>query len=145
MARVLLHFRAMSQPHETLIAWQRADDLCLAIYTLTKKFPRDERFGITSQIKRAAFSVPANIVEGYAFPKSPSRLRFLRISLASLAELGYGLHFAKRVGYLTDADWQRIDEQVRRTAAPLQGLLKQQLSKQAPEKYLPDDRSKLGS
>ena len=72
------------------------------------------------------FSVAANIVEGYAFPKSSNRLRFLRISVASLAELGYGLHFAKRVGYVSQDEWQAVDLQIRQTAAPLQGLLKQQ-------------------
>jgi four helix bundle protein len=116
----------VSQPHETLIAWQRADQLCVDVYELTKQLPRDERFGLTSQIRRAAFSVPANIVEGYAFPKSPSRLRFLRIAVASLAELGYAMHFAKRVGYLSECDWKLIDEQMRQTAAPLHGLLRQQ-------------------
>jgi four helix bundle protein len=122
----LLSLVRMSQPHETLIAWQRADDLCYAVYELTKRFPREERFGLTSQIQRAAFSVPANIVEGYAFSKSPSRTRFLRISVGSLAELGYALHFAKRVGYLSDDDWNVVDQLVRQTAAPLHGLLKQQ-------------------
>lgn len=116
----------MSQPHESLIAWQRADQLCVDIFDITRRFPREERFGLTSQIKRAAFSVPANIVEGYAFPRSPSRLRHLRIAIASLAELGYGIHFAKRAGYLSDVDWAVIDEQLRQTAAPLHGLLRQQ-------------------
>jgi four helix bundle protein len=119
----------MSQPHETLIAWQRADDLCYAVYQLAKRFPREERYGLTSQIQRAAFSVPANIVEGYAFPKSPSRLRFLRIAIASLAELGYALYFAKRVGYLSVDDWKLIDEQIKQAAAPLHGLVKQQTNR----------------
>jgi four helix bundle protein len=118
----------MSQPHETLIAFKRADDLCWLVYQATKTFPRDERFGLTSQIRRAAFSVPANIVEGYAFPKSATRLKFLRTSIGSLAELGYAVHFAKRVGYLSEKDWQQLDTQVKQTAAPLHGLLAQQRS-----------------
>ena len=122
-------FADMSQPHETLIAWQRADDLCLAIYQLTKRFPQDERYALTSQIRRAAFSVAANIVEGYAFPRLSNRLRFLRISVASLAELGYAIHFAKRVGYISQEEWQALDLQIRQTAAPLQGLIKQQASR----------------
>jgi four helix bundle protein len=116
----------MPQPHETLIAWQRADDLCFAVYQLTKRFPHEERFGLTSQVQRAAFSVPANIVEGYAFPKSAARTRFLRIAIGSLAEVGYALHFAKRVGYLSSEDWTAVELLVRQTAAPLHGLLKQQ-------------------
>lgn len=77
-------------------------------------------------MRRAAFSVAANIVEGYAFAKSHSRTRFLRIAVASLAELGYALHFTRRVGYISEKKWGEMDLLVRRTAAPLQGLLKQQ-------------------
>lgn len=116
----------MSQPHENLVAWQRADDLCVAIYELTKHFPASEQYGLTSQLRRAAFSVPANIVEGYSFPRSPTRLRHLRIAIASLAEVGYALHFAKRVGYLKSDAWTTIDVEVRKTAAPLLGLARQQ-------------------
>lgn len=118
----------MSQPHENLVAWQRADDLCVAIYELTTHFPANEQYRLTSQLRRAAFSVPANIVEGYAFPRSPTRLRHLRIAIASLAEVGYALHFAKRVGYLKSDAWETIDTEVRKTAAPLQGLARQQSS-----------------
>lgn len=118
----------MSQPHENLVAWQRADDLCVAIYELTNSFPASEQYRLTSQLRRAAFSVPANIVEGYAFPRCPTRLRHLRIAIASLAEVGYALHFAKRVGYLKGDEWTAIDAEVRKTAAPLQGLVRQQSS-----------------
>lgn len=116
----------MSQPHENLVAWQRADDLCVAIYELTKRFPVNEQYGLTSQLRRSAFSVPANIVEGYAFPRSPTRLRHLRIAIASLAEVGYALHFAKRVGYLPTDAWRAIDVEVRKTASPLLGLAREQ-------------------
>lgn len=116
----------MSQPHENLVAWQRADDLCVAIYELTNHFPANEQYRLTSQLRRAAFSVPANIVEGYAFPRSPTRLRHLRIAIASLAEVGYALHFAKRMGYLKSDAWTTIDAEVRKTAAPLLGLARQQ-------------------
>ena len=71
----------MSQPHENLIAWQRSDDLCVAIYEVTeRRFPKDERYGLAPQLRRAAYSVAANIVEGYAFPKGRARGRFLRIT-----------------------------------------------------------------
>ena len=116
----------MSQPHENLIAWQRADDMCVEVYRITRRLPAAEQFGLASQLRRAAFSVPANIVEGYAFPKSPTRLRHLRIAVASLAEVGYGLRFASKIGYLSDTEWNVIDLVVRQTAAPLHGLLKQQ-------------------
>ena len=115
----------MSQPHENLIAWQRADDLCVAIYKLTRvRFPKDEQYRLSSQLRRAAYSVAANIVEGYAFPPGPARLRFLRIALGSIAEVGYGLHLARRIEYLKDSDYAKLDEQVRMAAGPLHGLIK---------------------
>lgn len=118
----------MALRHEDLVAWQRADDLCLLVYELTKGFPPDERFGLTGQLRRAAFSVGANIVEGFSLPRSPARVRFIRTAVASLAEVGYGLHVARRVGYLSEERWSELDAVVRGAAAPLHGLLKQQSS-----------------
>ena len=121
----------MAQPHENLIAWERSDDLCVAIYKLTRdRFPNEERYRLANQLRRAAYSVPANIVEGYAFPEGPARTRFLRIALGSLAEVGYGLHLAKRIGYLTDKEHKTIDEQTRLAAGPLRGLLKRAVAQQ---------------
>lgn len=116
----------MAQRHEKLVAWQRADDLCLLVSQLTKGFPADERFGLTGQLRRAALSVGADIVEGFALPKSPARVRFVRTAVASLAEVGYALHVARRVGYLSEDRWAEMDCEVRKVAAPLHGLLKQQ-------------------
>ncbi len=106
----------MAQSHETLVAWQRADDLCVSIFSLTQKgLPAGERYVLATQLRRAAYSVAANIVEGYAFAEGPIRMRFLRIALGSLAEVGYGLHLAHRVGYLTDAQYLSLDRQARMT------------------------------
>ena len=68
------------------------------------------------------------ISSGCAFPKGKTRNRFLRIALGSIAEVGYGLHLAKRIGYLKAEDYRTIDEQTRMTAAPLRGLLKRALA-----------------
>ena len=111
---------------EKLETWHEAIAFADLVYALTRGFPAEERFGLTAQIKRAAFSVPANIVEGYAFSRSATRLRHLRIAIGSLAELGYALHFARRANFISQDDLTCIDEKVRRTAAPLHGLLKQQ-------------------
>ena len=100
----------MSQPHENLVAWQRADDLCVSIYRLTREcLPRDEQFGLISQLRRAAYSVAANIVEKYAHRSPAMRLKHTRTAVGSLAELGYGLHLARRVGYLSEAHLTDID------------------------------------
>ncbi|PYR69682.1 MAG: four helix bundle protein [Acidobacteria bacterium] len=116
----------MKFPHESLVAWQRADDLFISVHLLSKKkFPADERFALTSQTRRAAFSVAANIVEGRARKHDRERAQFLRTAWGSLAEVSYCLHAAKRLGYLTASDHDAIEREVKAAAAPLFGLLKQ--------------------
>jgi four helix bundle protein len=110
--------------HEKLVAWQRADDLFISIHRLTRNFPIDERWALTSQVRRAAYSVAANIVEGMARRSTRDRLRFLNIAEASLAEVAYCLHVARRLEYLDGPAyvvWQRTLAQV---GAPLVGLIR---------------------
>ncbi len=83
--------------YQSLIAWQRADDLFIRLHRVTREyFPADERYELTSQLRRAAFSVPANIVEGTARHYPKETLQFLRTAWASLVETGYCLHVARR-------------------------------------------------
>ena len=92
----------MSLRHHSLIAWQRADDLFSRLHQLSlKAFPAIERFELGGQLRRAAFSVAVNIVEGFAGPQGRARLNFLNISQSSLAEVGYCIHVARRLGYLS--------------------------------------------
>ena len=92
----------MSQPHENLVAWQRADDLCVTIHHLSRKsLPPPERYELASQMRRAAYLVAANLVEGFASHSMAVRLRYARIARGSLAEVGYGIHLAGRLGYLS--------------------------------------------
>jgi four helix bundle protein len=114
----------MSLPHESLVAWQRADNLFLRIHTLSKAFPAHERYELGSQSRRAAFSVPANIVEGFARYPPKERAQFLRIALASLAELSYCIHVARRLDYITADLKKEIDLELRSVDAPLRGLLR---------------------
>jgi four helix bundle protein len=115
----------MSLPHHKLVAWQRADDLFIDVHRLTyQRFPRSEQYELGSQLRRAAFSVAANIVEGTARRTLSDGLRFFNIASASLAEVGYGLHAAHRLGYI-DADvMQAFDTRVRLAGAPLHGLMR---------------------
>jgi len=83
-----------------LEVWKLAHELALGIYRATKAFPADELYGLTSQLRRAALSVPTNIVEGYARAGDKELGRFLDIALGSLAEVKYLLHFASSLGYL---------------------------------------------
>jgi four helix bundle protein len=113
----------MSRPHHNLVAWQRADDLCFQIHTLVRTLPREERFALASQLRRAAYSVPANIVEGYAYESGPMRLKHLRIAVGSLAEVGYGVHLAGRLKYLSATQIGDLENAMRAAAAPLHGLI----------------------
>lgn len=110
--------------HLSLVAWQRADDLFVDVHALTlKACPSYERFELGSQARRAAFSVAANIVEGCARDHCRERLQFLRTSRASLAELGYCLHVAKRLGYFDQQQFERLDLAVRKAGAALNGYI----------------------
>lgn len=90
--------------HTKLRAFELADKMVLMIYRLTKSFPREELYGITSQIRRAAISVPSNIVEGCARESEAEYLRFLEIAFGSLRELHYQFDLSKRLGYLNDSN-----------------------------------------
>jgi len=89
-----------------------------------ERFPDEERFELCRQIRRAAYSVPANIVEGFARRSIKDRLHFLNISDASLAEVGYCLPVARRLGYIDDATYDALDARARQVAAPLVGLIR---------------------
>jgi len=94
------------QRYRDLEVWRRSHALVLRIYTLTKTFPDDERFGLTSQLRRAAVSVPANIAEGSKRRTNLDYARFLNVSEASLSETDYLLLCSRDLGYLTEQDYQ---------------------------------------
>jgi len=97
--------------YKDLIVWQKADAFAHQVYLKTRSFPKDELFGITSQIRRAALSVPTNIVEGYARKGDKELARFLNIAIGSLTETEYLLGFANRLEYLSQQDFDELDEQ----------------------------------
>ncbi len=105
-------------------AWRLADDLTVAIYEKTRAFPREELYGLTSQLRRAAYSVPANIVEGSSRESKREYLHFLHIARGSLSESQYFIHLAHRLGYLNETDKTRLHEMSRETFACLHGLIK---------------------
>ena len=82
-----------------LIVWQKAHQFVLNVYTLTKSFPKEELFGLTSQLRRASLSIAANIVEGYSKKGLKDKIRFLNISQGSLAECQYFLRLTRDLGY----------------------------------------------
>lgn len=112
------------QPHERFIAWQRAHAFALEIYKTTAAWPKDERYGLISQARRAAFSVAVNIVEGCARRGRREFRRFLDISYSSLAEAGYILLVAKDLGYLSQAEGDRLETLRCGVGAPLFKLMR---------------------
>jgi four helix bundle protein len=93
------------------------------IYVQSRQFPQDERFGLTSQLRRAAVSVPSNIGEGARRRRPKANLNHLEIALGSQGELDVQLEIAFRLGYCELADYQRIQERVSRVGRMLNGLI----------------------
>ncbi|MFC2102504.1 four helix bundle protein [Bacteroidota bacterium] len=90
--------------HEDLDLWQLSMTFVTEIYSLTDSFPVSERYGLTSQLRRAAVSVPSNIAEGCAHQTTKELIRYLYIALGSIAEIETQLEIAKRLGYFTNSD-----------------------------------------
>ena len=114
----------MAREYKKLIAWQRAHELTLTVYGHSKRFPNEERFGFTSQLRRSACSVPANIAEGSGRETNRDYLRFLIISRASLKETEYFLLLGLDLQYLQQAEYDLLIELVNNTMRPLSGLIK---------------------
>lgn len=95
--------------YKKLFAWQRADELAFQIYIATRSFPKEELFGICSQLRRAAVSVPANIVESNGRQNRKERKHFFNIALGSLAETEYFLDLCSRLGYINPAQYETLE------------------------------------
>ena len=93
---------------ENLDIWKLADELALRVYVATKGFPKEELYGITSQLRRAALSIPTNIVEGYSRKGDNELRQFINISLGSLAETKYLLKFSNKLGLLSGKDYKQL-------------------------------------
>lgn len=110
------------EPYEKLRAWQLCHALILLVFKATKVWPKEERYGLVAQIRRAAWSAVANIVEGSARRGKKELARFLDISIGSLAELGYGLRLARELEYMDHDAWRKL-EAARASAARVTWLL----------------------
>jgi four helix bundle protein len=110
--------------HTKLRAFELADELAILVYRVTAGFPKEELFGLTSQLRRAAVSVPSNIVEGCARDSEAEYLRFLNIAFGSLRELHYQLNLSKRLGFLPNEDSSLLEPTVVETEKVLNGLIR---------------------
>lgn len=109
---------------EDLLVWQKADALALQIYEVTQRFPKEELYGLVSQMRRAAVSIPANIVEGFERQYKKEFIQFLEIAKASLSELGYYLKFSQKVKYLDAEVTHTLLAQTQEIGKMLNGLVK---------------------
>ena len=112
--------------HKDLDVWKKSIDFVTEIYEITRAFPKDEIYGLTSQIRRAAVSIPSNIAEGSARNSNKEFIQFLYISLGSLSEVDTQMIISEKIGYISDIT-KVIDsiEQIRRMLLGLIKYLKQ--------------------
>lgn len=106
-----------------LLAWQEGHKLVLDIYRLTKKFPKEEIFGLVSQMRRAAVSVTSNIAEGFGRQGYKEKIQFFYVAQGSLIELKNQLLIARDIGYISTVDFTKISERADQTHKLLQGLI----------------------
>ena len=118
----------MGRDYKKIKAWQLSNDLVYLIYKVTKHFPVDELYGLTSQMRRAAISVPANIVEGSSRGSKKDFYHFLTISKGSLAELGYYIYLSNRLNYLSEKEYSQLFNLQDEAAKTLYGFMQVILS-----------------
>jgi len=109
--------------YKELIVWQKGIDLVSMIYKITNGFPKEEMFGLTSQIRRASVAIPSNIAEGFGRNSKGDFKRFLQISNGSLFELQTQLEISKRLQFLSDKDYNLLYNLSREVEAILTGLI----------------------
>jgi len=107
-----------------LIVWQECHKLVIEIYNLMRNFPKDEIFGLCSQIKRAVISIPTNIVEGHSKSSNKEFVRFLYISRGSLEELKYLLYLSKDLGFINLQDYELLEEKLSKIGYLLNNFMK---------------------
>lgn len=109
--------------HKKLNVWKAGIELSTISYKITQNFPKEELYGLTSQIRRAAVSVPSNVAEGVARSSGKERKRFYEISRSSLVELDTQLEIAQKLNYLNRANLEELDEKLNHLFAMLSNLI----------------------
>lgn len=118
--------RAKARSFQDLIVWQKSHHLTLHVYEATERFPRHELYGLTSQIRRAAASVPSNIAEGFARNSPGDALRFYKIADASLAELKYQIILGLDLGYMTQETYALLEQRAEEVGRLMHGWISSQ-------------------
>lgn len=110
--------------HKDLVVWQKGILLCKAVYGLTEKFPKSEIYGITSQMRRSAVSIPSNIAEGRSRNTTKDFLHFLSIALGSASELETQIEIAKQLSYVDLQEYLEVDQLLSEVSKMTMGLMK---------------------
>jgi len=110
------------RPHKKLAVWKNAMDLAARIYEVTRAFPKEEIYGITSQLRRAAVSVPSNIAEGAARTSGKEFLHFINIAQGSLSEIDTQIELSNRLNFLGDQQYKDLQEKIVVVSKQLYGL-----------------------
>ena len=131
---------AMIQSFRDLEAWQAAMDLSVQIYSVTMRLPPEERFGLTSQMRRASVSVPSNVAEGQSHGKSGRYIEHVRVAIGSLGELSTELELAHRLKFLSSADLLEVEPQLVSTRRLLFGLLRSLRARRMADRVGPKPR-----
>ncbi len=107
-----------------LLVWQKSHLLTLSVYKISKSFPKDERYGLTSQIRRSALSLPSNICEGCGRLSDKELAQFLVIASGSASELGYQLLLARDLEYISSFEYNPLEAQITEIQKMLNAFIK---------------------
>ena len=124
------------ETHKDLRVWQQSIEMVTSIYKMTYAFPKDEIFGLVSQMRRAAVSVPSNIAEGYARATDREKLHFLHISSGSMSEIETQLLLSLNLGYIGQETYGNLSEQITSVWKQLNALISSVKKRLSPQDQL---------
>ena len=116
----------MEKPHKRLKAWQLGMDIAVDVYKTSERFPAEERFGLTSQMRRSGVSVPSNVAEGAGRNTKKEFINFLHIAQGSLSELDTQLELSRRLEFIDEDTWKWLDDKLIEEDKVLSGLIRSQ-------------------
>ena len=125
------------ETHKDLRVWQQSIEMVTSIYLMTKDFPKEELFGLVSQMHRAVVSVPSNIAEGYARGTDREKLHFLRISSGSISEIDTQLMLSLNLGYISQETYDELSEMITSIWKQLNALIGFIKNRMSPQEQMP--------
>ncbi len=125
------------ETHKDLRVWQQSIEMVTSIYKMTKNFPKDEFFGLVSQMRRAAISIPSNIAEGYARGTDKEKLHFLRISSGSISEIETQMILSLNLEYIGQETYEKLSNQITSLWRQLNALITSVKTRNCQQDQLP--------